>query len=116
MKARVKETGEIVDVHDCSNDMYVEKFGELSGRLFHITELDFDNLESPDYWTRLEHQYAGMAMQGILSNQEYVHSLVQRVASREILNLAEGITKHAEQLAHALVEKMKEQAGSSREE
>ena len=49
MKARVKETGEIVEVHDCSSDMYVEKFGEVSGRLFHITELDFDNLESPDY-------------------------------------------------------------------
>ena len=64
--------------------------------------------DEPDYWTRLEHQYAGMAMQGILSNQEYVHSLVQRVASEEIINLAEGITKYAEQFAHALVEKLKE--------
>lgn len=30
-----------------------------------------DDLNSDlDYWTRLEHQYAGMAMQGILSNPE----------------------------------------------
>ena len=26
-------------------------------------------LAEPDYWERLKHQYAGMAMQGILSNQ-----------------------------------------------
>ena len=64
--------------------------------------------DEPDYWDRLLHQYTGMAMQGILSNPEYVHSLVQRVASGEIINLAEGITKYAEQFAHALVEKLKE--------
>ena len=94
MKARVKETGEIIEVHDCSADMYVEKFGELTGRLFHITELDFDNLESPDYWTRLEHQYAGMAMQGIIS----------RVHWPEV----KDITEYAVKIAHALVEKLKE--------
>ena len=26
---------------------------------------------TPDYWTRLEHQYAGMAMQGICVNSNY---------------------------------------------
>ena len=46
MKARVKATGEIIEVHDCSADMYVEKFGEVTGRVYHITELDFDNLDS----------------------------------------------------------------------
>jgi hypothetical protein len=96
MKARVKETGEIVEVHDCSNDMYVEKFGEVSGRLFHITELDFDNLESPDYWTRLEHQYAGMAMQGILANYG-------------VEPLADDAAYDAYNYAHALVEKMKQE-------
>jgi hypothetical protein len=95
MKARVKETGEIVEVHDCSNDMYVEKFGEVSGRLFHITELDFDNLESPDYWTRLEHQYAGMAMQGILANYG-------------VEPLADDAAHDAYNYARALVEMMKE--------
>ena len=105
MKARIKETGEIVEVHDCSNDMYVEKFGELSGRLFHITELDFDNLESPDYWTRLEHQYAGMAMQGILSNQDYCRLLIDEDNKG---SFAEDVSRCASAFAHALVEKMKE--------
>ena len=97
MKARIKETGEIIEVQDCSADMYVEKFGELTGRLFHITELDFDNLESPDYWTRLEHQYAGMAMQQLVHlvnvGYEYVYEETALIAMN---------------FAHALVEKLKE--------
>ena len=82
--------------------MYVEKFGEVSGRLFHITELDFDNLESPDYWTRLEHQYAGMAMQGILSNP---HIALKDIKVDTVTDVyVDNIVK----IAHALVEKMKE--------
>jgi hypothetical protein len=99
MKARIKETGEIVEVHDCSNDMYVEKFGELSGRLFHITELDFDNLESPDYWTRLEHQYAGMAMNALL--------LTNNIRNGDLEGMRECNT-NAMAIAYALVEKLKE--------
>ena len=102
MKARIKATGEIVEVHDCSSDMYVEKFGEVSGRLFHITELDFDNLESPDYWTRLEHQYAGMAMQGILSCPEW------NIVPREGVSHTQECALQAQGFAHALVEKLKE--------
>lgn len=50
----------------------------------------------PDYWTRLEHTYAGMAMQGILSNQNIGADVAYMV------NLSTEI-------AHALVEKMKEE-------
>ena len=56
---------------------------------------------TPDYWTRLEHQYAGMAMQGILSNAN--HALWDRE------NNAEGIDKSASAIAHALVEKYKKE-------
>ena len=97
MKARVKATGEILEVQDCSADMYVEKFGELTGRLFHITELDFDNLESPDYWTRLEHQYAGMAMQAYI--------IASHISQ---FSFCEGDMKDCKSMAHALVEKLKE--------
>ena len=103
MKARVKATGEIVEVHDCSADMYVEKFGEITGRLYHITELDFDNLDYPDYWTRLEHQYAGMAMQGILSNPE------SELDYKGDETLPQALAGCAAKVAHALVEKMKEE-------
>ena len=94
MKARVKETGEIVDVQECAVDMYLEELGEMSGRVFHIQELDFDNLDYPDYWTRLEHQYAGMAMQGF-------------IAARANFT-ADGTAKWSIEYATALVEKLKE--------
>ena len=61
---------------------------------------DDDLSSDPDYWTRLEHQYVGMAMQGILSNAN--HALWDRE------NNAEGIAKSASAIAHALVEKLKE--------
>lgn len=55
-----------------------------------------DDLNSdPDYWTRLEHQYAGMAMQGILAHED-----------TEFINL---ISKEAKNIAHDLVEKYKKE-------
>lgn len=106
MKARVKETGEIVEVKiiDQLNEeeMYVEKLGEMSGRVFHITELDFDNLEVPDYWTRLEHQYAGMAMQGMLVS----HRINSILENGDVIPA--GIAMLSRSIAHALVETLKE--------
>ena len=52
---------------------------------------------NPDYWTKLEHQYAGMAMQGILANPEYPDKSWDLVAA------------DAAKAAHALVEKYKKE-------
>ena len=51
-------------------------------------------IDTPDYWTRLEHQFAGMAMQGILAHE-----------GTEFRNY---IPQEAMDIAHALVEKLKE--------
>ena len=111
MKARVKETGEIVEVKIIDQlseeEMYVEKFGEMSGRVFHITELDFDNLDNPDYWTRLEHTYAGMAMQGILSNEAMQLELMRVFGKEECIE--DIIVDYAKDMALLLVRKMKEE-------
>ena len=83
MKARVKATGEIVKVLQTSNGDY-EEF--LSHKLYAPEDLEIlpidlrplaafvgkqvaEKIDNPDYWEKLKHQYAGMAMQGILSNQ-----------------------------------------------
>ena len=97
MKARVKETGEIVDIEDMSIVTYKSDDGTYVKTL--IKNFTFIDAEK-DYYTKLEHQYAGMAMQGILSNAN--HALWDRE------NNAEGIAKSASAIAHALVEKMKE--------
>ena len=98
MKARIKATGEIVDVDECSilyedgkrELMYGKELEEVEG--------------TPDYWTRLEHQYAGMAMQGMLSNQTVIEAITNCKATMERV-----IPLHAYRFAHALVEKYKKE-------
>ena len=90
MKARVKYNNEIIDVIQVGTKSH----------LYDLNNVEF--LDNPqDYWTRLEHQYAGMAMQGILSNAN--HALWDRE------NNAEGIAKSASAIAHALAEKYKKE-------
>lgn len=59
MKAIEKSTGKLVDVFKLDDNEYLRVDTDL-----HITytegELDFDN--APDYWERLYHEYAGLAM------------------------------------------------------
>ena len=95
LKARVIATGEIVEVDECGQtfkDMGWD-YMDMRGRCYKSEDLDFRDNTPFDYWTRLEHQYAGMAMQGILAryNVEF-----------------EMVVDWADEIAHALVEKMKE--------
>lgn len=87
MKARVKYNNEIIDVIQVGTKSH----------LYDLNNVEF--LDNPqDYWTRLEHQYAGMAMQRLVHlvniGYEYVYEETAIIA----LNFA-----------HALVEKMKEE-------
>ena len=95
MKARVKATGEIVEVTRIV-DMYVMTHHPHT-ITFEKDELDFNVEDDLDYWTRLEHQYAGMAMQQLVSlvnvGYDYVHEETAIIA----LNFA-----------HALIQKLKE--------
>ena len=108
MKARVKQTGEIVEV-----DFYLETkkgklFGEVTDskrlckpdstyRKFYRDEIEFLSYEdTPTYWEKLLHQYAGMAMQGLLASGDWDE------CSWDI------IAEDAIRAATALVEKLKE--------
>ena len=98
MKARVKATGEFVEVHTCDEADFVDRNGKYywEHQLF-FGSLDTFPYEDPDYWTKLEHQYAGMAMQGLLTH----HGATVN---------PDWINEEAEAFAHALVEKMKNQS------
>lgn len=107
MKARVKATGNIVDVEWYGHD----SMGTIYADVTHTTkyyeyELDFDTVY--DYWTRLEHQYAGMAMQGMLNNS-YLAGEFRKDPNNGIEDMSKIITKAAAVYAHSLVEKMKEE-------
>lgn len=95
MKARIKATGEIVDIAE-----YSTIYAENHINCFYPNELDILN-NSDDYWARLEHQYAGMAMQGLMSNIKQLTPNMGHSYCDEIVGISAST-------AHALVEKMKE--------
>ena len=79
------------------NQGYMDGFGDA--------EKDKDK-DTPDYWTRLEHQYAGMAMHGMLANTSLMSMLFDATKDHDELLKEVIICSH--EYAHALVEKMKE--------
>ena len=54
--------------------------------------------DNPDYWTRLEHQYAGMAMQAYI--------IASHISQ---FSFYEGSMGDCKSMAHALVEKYKKE-------
>ena len=93
MKARVKATGEIVNVYNWGQPT----FRADNGVVYQKSDLDFDveDENNPYYWDKLLHQYAGMAMQGLLAHEG---------AGTEFRSY---ILREAMGIAHALVEKTK---------
>lgn len=61
----------------------------------------------PGYWTRLEHTYAGMAMQGICSSDIIMEKINRINAEGDKFGVL--IAELSANLAHALVGKMKEE-------
>ena len=113
MKARVKATGEIVEV--IAVGTYINEFGTLvgdyktvDGIMYASYDLDFyieEGITIPDYWTRLEHQAAIAVMQGMVSNSEMFIEL----GNKRGLSVENAIAEASIKVAHALVEKMKEE-------
>ena len=109
MKARIKATGDVVEV-SLSHIIYdggkkIIWYNTPQGASFTEDELEFfDTEENFDYWTRLEHQYAGMAMQGILSNNVIMNN-IRETKEETMVNI---VTNFALNFAHSLIQKLKE--------
>ena len=101
MKARVKATGEIGIVSQI-DVLLKDDFVSFSSNKVEILQNYADATIDPDYWTRLEHQYAGMAMQGLMTILPNIGGLEGRTPKDEIIDIAT-------ETAHALVQKMKEE-------
>ena len=95
MKAKIKATGEIIHVGDYNTISHDPMYKDERIGPWRLEELDFN--DTPDYWTRLEHQYAGMAMQGILGENTIVKYSIDEVCNMSV------------SMAHVLVEKLKEE-------
>lgn len=69
MKAKNKETGEVFEVYGVFDEAGIG-FG-LKEIELHVDDKDsFDFSMTPVYWVKLKHQFAGMAMQGMLAAGE----------------------------------------------
>ena len=114
IKVRIKATGEVINVVPTLEDGY--DYIDKSNNYWTLNEVELVeqpirptikcNNGDPDYWTRLEHQYAGMAMQGMLNNSLLITGLLKVNKSHE--DIVAEVTGTAIRYAHALVEKMKE--------
>ena len=99
MKARVKATGEMIEIiRNSAFDKDV--FYDSNGQQYNREELSFDVKEKSfpkdeDYWTRFEHQAAIAAMGGMCGNTKYNDYAFVDIA------------KLAIKAARALVERMK---------
>ena len=101
MKARVKATGEVFEIASYATipmeccDSYGEPLRFCFDEVEILSEGNYlKESEAPDYWTRLEHQYAGMAMQGIIARHNVDFDMV---------------VEWSADLAHALVENYKKE-------
>ena len=94
MKARVKKTGEIVDgtamVSFNGDDFYLDELEVIQDD----TDKEYDELDVV-YWENLKHQYAGMAMQGLMAEGQ-----CSNISTEDMAHLAVSY-------ATALVEKLK---------
>lgn len=120
MKARVKATDEIIEVDvvrrfSNARGTYIVYIDVRTFKEYDEKEVDTKDLTTlaevrhmhtvdPDYWDKLFHQYAGMAMQGFCAN----YDAFTKVNDGTCTN-AEMICENARIIAHALVEKMKEE-------
>ena len=96
MKARVKATGEIVEVAYHGLGVYIDM--NQWDKEYNFDELYLDKEEkeyTPDYWEKLKHQYAGMAMQAYITRHDDDRFYIDDLA------------KYAVNFATALVEKLK---------
>ena len=118
MKAKVKATGEIIEIEPTFVDgNKVYSWVTDNGYFYPSGSLDFETItqentdvkeeslpkDEPDYWDKLYHQAAIAAMQGVLSNTKLMDILGMQ-KGRELDEMVANLSlKHAT----ALVEKLK---------
>lgn len=128
MKAKVKKTGQIVEVLTAFDHrggapaIVYEVLGHPEIK-YRPEELEyyvtFDYIEEVvsqiqtvniGYWEKLEHQFAGMAMQGILANQALMQGYTELAKARITSGfLNEYVIAKSVNIAHELIEKLKEE-------
>ena len=112
MKARVKATGESVTARGIYTRI-LTPYGMEEVDCYDMDEVEI--ITDPDYWNKLLHQYAGMAMQGIITDAN--NCLCEKLANNEDVQNANKIAEEHKRIvasicvsyATALIEKLQEE-------
>jgi hypothetical protein len=99
MKARIKSTGEIVEI----KDLYDDGTALVNDKYFKVSELDFFS-ETID-WEQRRYELAKSAMQGILSDINQSHYACSEENYEKYI--PKGIAKFAIVCADALINELK---------
>lgn len=98
MKARVKATGEIMEVAYHGLGVYMNQWDEE----YQFDEIVILDNSDPYYWVKLKHQYVGMAMQGLMTILPHIGGIKGRSQVDEIVDMSFTA-------ANALVKKLMEE-------
>ena len=94
-----------MDGYDDAQKAHIEP---IKPKIKDVKEKSFHKDEDPDYWIRLEHTYAGMAMQTMLATLHNYKYHKELMAGYTIVDVEE-VARLSKVYAHALVEKYKKE-------
>ena len=63
------------------DEIMIEAINDIDSIRCMVEDIREEITNTPDYWEKLKHQYAGMAMQGMLSNPDYRDKPWDRIAN-----------------------------------
>lgn len=103
MKARVKSTGEIVEVED----LYDDGTALVKDRYLKVSELDFfGDFETID-WEQRRYEIAKETVTAIMSNEDFYHQVLCEGADHGQRQIQTNIARAAVIFADALIKKLK---------
>lgn len=110
MKAKIKDSGEIIDVAYIGNGEWCVR-NDISQCCYAERELEF--LDNPTDWSQVRIQAAIAAMQGILSDEEVVGYACSEVTYKEDEKhtTPKAVARFAVACADTLIIKLKEKGG-----
>ena len=97
----------------------VNRVGSEDGYLYDISQVEFidekvlDDTFDEVYWENMKHQYAGMAMQGMLTNEKMMLDLHRAFGKDESMDIT--ISEFAIDIANTLVKKLKSESNEKKE-
>ena len=102
-----------MEVHTHDDADFQDRQGRFywEHQLYFGTLDDFDTDEPTDYWEKLKHQYAGMAMQAYINNNVYMREI--RTMCKTPNEMREMVADLSVLLATALVEKLKSESNEN---